>query len=514
MSKVALADAKFLCIEYPGRVKNVDRALETLGGEEALVSALNNSTKAVELRFRPKDPFSHPITSIIKPTSNILLKVTRRRKKNDPEDNGTIETNVVGIVNRICRFRGMSDYQYILSRESRMMKLRQNMEKGNVKEIIAFKSADEDNDSIRPDDLPPPPLFSVREIPFPYEYKQNLHVLKVRMRQPDGTYVVKSIHYSQKNMPNKIYITYDHPTVPTEPSIPLEALPANEQRVAKQVAELFKERPSWTRAAVLSRLAPGDRKYYRAAVQVQTYSFSSGPWRDCLLPFGVDPRTDPAFAKYQYVGARVNQRRPPTSPVQQIKLPQHYLRPKKTTASQAPQDINIPCYIFDGKTLPSSFATLTIDDITDPDFQKLIHTPAYIKSKCTRISGFYYPCVYQRLRSLIKKKWIQILKDGVADPIPNADEGLSEEIANEKNEMPEDENEDDSMDEAESQGLWGETDDPEMANMLKSLRQAGALGMDIEDIEDMEGFDVDALEDDEEGDEDEPLWKFEDLDDL
>lgn len=32
---------KFLCIEYPGYIKNIDRALETLGGLDNIIKVYN-----------------------------------------------------------------------------------------------------------------------------------------------------------------------------------------------------------------------------------------------------------------------------------------------------------------------------------------------------------------------------------------------------------------------------------------------------------------------------------------
>lgn len=38
VDKFALSDRQFICVEYPGRVKNIDRAIETLGGQQAITA--------------------------------------------------------------------------------------------------------------------------------------------------------------------------------------------------------------------------------------------------------------------------------------------------------------------------------------------------------------------------------------------------------------------------------------------------------------------------------------------
>lgn len=100
---------KYFCVEYPGYVKRTQRAIDTLGGEKVLGEALaSNST--VHLKFRAADTFSHPITGHISSTSKLLVKVTRRVKKNKSTDqvieDPTWKIQVEGVVTKALRFRG------------------------------------------------------------------------------------------------------------------------------------------------------------------------------------------------------------------------------------------------------------------------------------------------------------------------------------------------------------------------------------------------------------------------
>lgn len=38
VDKFTLNDRQFICVEYPGRVKNIDRAIDTLGGQQAITA--------------------------------------------------------------------------------------------------------------------------------------------------------------------------------------------------------------------------------------------------------------------------------------------------------------------------------------------------------------------------------------------------------------------------------------------------------------------------------------------
>lgn len=66
----------------------------------------NKEDDVLELRYRPKDPFCHPINGSIVSTSQVLVKVTRRRRKSQPGDQGQLSTEIVGTIPHTCRFRG------------------------------------------------------------------------------------------------------------------------------------------------------------------------------------------------------------------------------------------------------------------------------------------------------------------------------------------------------------------------------------------------------------------------
>lgn len=65
-----------LSIEHPGRVVNLDKAIGTLGGPEAIKNMADDpASTSLELRFRPQDRFEHPVISSTTRTSNLLIKV-------------------------------------------------------------------------------------------------------------------------------------------------------------------------------------------------------------------------------------------------------------------------------------------------------------------------------------------------------------------------------------------------------------------------------------------------------
>src|ERR1700733_12280747 len=95
-----LPQTTFYSIEYPGYVSTSDksyaRVVRQVGGQAALNAAFKrNATRKesfLELNLRPENPLSHPILGDIVGTSNLLLKVVKRRYRTPRPCSGSNET--------------------------------------------------------------------------------------------------------------------------------------------------------------------------------------------------------------------------------------------------------------------------------------------------------------------------------------------------------------------------------------------------------------------------------------
>src|SRR6266516_3607859 len=102
---------------------------------------------------------------------------------------------------------------------------------------------------------------------------------------------------------NTILLKYNHKSVPSGPEgdlVPINQLEPLLQSMIQEVNALLEERPIWTRRAITNRLSRPLGNYpAKSAFQYCAYMFRSGPWRDSLIKFGVDPRSDPKYRIYQ-----------------------------------------------------------------------------------------------------------------------------------------------------------------------------------------------------------------------
>ncbi|KAG2235746.1 hypothetical protein INT48_009161 [Thamnidium elegans] len=418
---IPIGDKTFFCVEYPGYVKRVKRALETLGGEKALTEALNtNST--VDLKYRPGDPFSHAIKGQILPTSKLLVKVTRRVKKNK-EAETKWETKVEGVVTNTLRFRNLADFQYIVPKEDKVYQLKEALTKGNVQHIIDYRVDTDDNlENLR---NIPPPIFTITEGVLSYGYRQNAPVLRVRVKQPDGSFKIKLLNRS-RSVDNAITVVrYHEENMPTKSWHNLSKLTdKKEMAIAKVLEELFEARPIWSRSAIVARLPYEKNVAIRQGLARYAYTFTNGPWQNCWVKYGIDPRKDPKYRIYQSIDIRKH------FSVKDRLTSSIYKKPiedsKDTVRSKTK-------YIFDGVTV-LGISSFQLCDITDPDIVRLIENPKYIKSKPNKESGYYYKCVFKRIRYALRTKYESLAETGTAQHIEDIEEGLLEEIEKVKEE--------------------------------------------------------------------------------
>ncbi|CAG8481585.1 8635_t:CDS:2 [Dentiscutata erythropus] len=242
-----LPTQQFFAVEYPGNVINTEKALQTLGGQRGLKKAVNEDL--LELRFRPNNPFCHPINGDIIPTANLLLKVTRRRKKvtyhhtrrdSDEESIKGFNFEIMGIISKTCRFRGMADYQHVPNPNDSIPRYRKALENFDINTIMDFESLLKDE---RDEDNLPPPSFSRIECPTGYGYRQNMAVVKVLVQKEGQAPALKLINRSQEPPPDAVKSAH-------QPS------PESVARIKK----LFAERPIWTRLALMNNLPACDRR--------------------------------------------------------------------------------------------------------------------------------------------------------------------------------------------------------------------------------------------------------------
>ncbi|CAO3650424.1 unnamed protein product [Mucor fragilis] len=423
---------KFLCVEYPGYVKRPERAIKTLGGESALSESLSSNSQ-VQLRYRAKDIFSHPINGDILNTCKLLVRVTRRVKRSKKtgevvEDDAPWQHEIVGTVEKTVRFRALADFQYMVPKDDKIRQLKTAISSGDVQTIREYKVPDDDDDFENLRNIPPP-VFTTVEAPFNYSYKQNASVVRVRVRQPDGSFSIKLLNRHQYQTLEITSIQYEDENVPSKSWHNLKPPVSDLDKEAVQaLADLFEERPICSRYAIMCKLDVKYHKLMKRMLPHVAYTFQNGAWRDCWVKYGLDPRKDPKYYIYQQLDIRRLVKEGSQRKIVSRRANPNVIRTRSTHIEPKVEPVQ---YIFDGKIKPGSSSVYQLCDITDPDITPLIENPDYRKGYTTKYAGFFYKCVHERMRKSLKKKYAALLDDGVAPRIYNIEAGLAEEVAKE-----------------------------------------------------------------------------------
>ena len=198
------------------------------------------------------------------------------------------------------------------------------------------------------------------------------------------------------------------------PLLPDEAtLDPSMQRIIAEARSLFASRPIWTRRALYNSLSQEDFRAlgWNGAKHVQQYvgyNFDSGPWRDAIVRFGVDPRTDPECRIYQTMAFQLE-----PQPLENRGKGQSTLTKRDwKTVSELQQRKS---HTFDGQQVHTDGKVWQICDVTDPLLSE-IFASATLREKChVKLDGWYQNGVFAKAKSIMKVKMRKILEGNPVD---------------------------------------------------------------------------------------------------
>lgn len=442
-----LPPTHFYSVEYPGYVKasSVPLAIERLGGQHSVEIAFkrtgSKSGSLIEMNMSPGNPFSHPIPGDIVSTNNILLKVTRRKRKvhatGEPRQHiGEYTVQTMGSIPKTVRFRSMADYQYQPDAEDPVAKLRLAMGSMDVESILAYRIPEEKEDytlveeslamdiDIDPEltclesesshgpkvksnlKLPPPPLFSRQAVPHIYNYKANTaSVVSTTVDEETGEEKKRLINRMRWKGLGPTAINFSDRGVPDNPSTHIERYRGEaDQKLLKRLGELFQERPVWTRTAIFNQFDAHEVREIinsKYLLPLVSYVFTDGPWRDTQLRLGYDPRADPEARFYQRLYFRNTNHT--------VKRPSVITRRQelRTDTLQARTDSldDKRSHIFDGETLTSDTAAFQLCDLQDPMLKDMVEDDEDLREECDERTGWYSARSFERIKTVLRHKF-------------------------------------------------------------------------------------------------------------
>ncbi|NWI70125.1 TF3C5 factor, partial [Todus mexicanus] len=265
--------------------------------------------KRLELYFRPKDPYCHPVCANRFPTSTMLLKVRRRTKKKkqlDTEEQTQpevqFEMEILGIVTTIYKFQGMSDFQYLAMHSGPDGKQTSMYDK-----VLMLKPEKEEFFNRELPLYIPPPIFSRLDTPVDYFYRPDIqHREGYNNPQVSGENL---IGLSRARRPhNAIFVNFDDEEIPTKP---LDAAVQTWKKVCtnpvdkKVEEELRKVREILEFSTNSTEETPPRCVCFCNHLPLCVFMQLTGPWRSLWVRFGYDPRKHPEAKIYQVLDFRI-----------------------------------------------------------------------------------------------------------------------------------------------------------------------------------------------------------------
>uniref|UniRef100_A0A3B4GSJ9 General transcription factor IIIC subunit 5 n=1 Tax=Pundamilia nyererei TaxID=303518 RepID=A0A3B4GSJ9_9CICH len=291
-------EPKLVCVEYPGVFSSADRMLATLGGEPKVTKTYSNPSKRLELRYRPQDPFCHSLYGNRVSSGNLLLRVRRRARKNDPKD-AEIHMDMLGVIGTTYKFMGLADFQCLAvhSEGGKHTPLYDKI-------ILRKPESQEFFEQPMPYFLPPP-IFSRLDSPVDYFYRPDVH-----LNQMPGD-SKNFIGLNRAGRPhNAIFVSFTDPVVPAEcleaAKVTWKRICMNEcdKKAEEQLKKMFESRPIWSRNAVKANINLHPDKL-KLLLPFYAYYMVTGPWRSLWVKLGYDPRKTPEAKKYQMLDFRI-----------------------------------------------------------------------------------------------------------------------------------------------------------------------------------------------------------------
>ncbi|XP_026543084.1 general transcription factor 3C polypeptide 5 [Notechis scutatus] len=439
-------EKRLACVEFPGVVQDVGKTLLTLGGEEGVSRIYADPSKRLELYFRPKDPYCHPVCANRFPTSSMLLKVKKKTRRKGTEEGSLeeeikFEVEILGVISTVYKFQGMSDFQYLVMHSEPDGKQTSMYDK-----VLMLKPEKED---FFMNELPlyiPPPIFSRLDNPIDYYYRPDVHHREGYRNPPLSS--ENLIGLSRARRPhNAIFVNFEDGEVPSKP---LEAAVQTWKKVCSntvdhqaeaELKKLFELRPVWSRNAVKANISVHPDKL-KLLLPYLAYYMLTGPWRSLWVRFGYDPRKHPEAKIYQVLDFRIRcgmkyGYTPNDMPVKAKRSTYNYSLPitlKKpgnhglgiqdlkqglstsgTSGAKSPvmskYKLKDSIYTFEEGSLPpyrQMFYQLC--DLKVESLQKIIHRNDNMEAACTERDGWCLPKTNDELRDTMSLMIRQIIR--------------------------------------------------------------------------------------------------------
>ena len=408
----------FLCIEYPGYIKDVDKMVSSMGGIENLSDTYFNNRCRLQMTYRPEDLNAHKVCADIVPCTGILMKVLRRKKCGTEKKDFEYKQEIVGFIRNQYKFQTLMDYQYL------------------TPEPMWEYFNDIHGSELGRQKFPPycaPPSFGRIDTCGAYNYRPD--PASTKRVELAGKGINESFEHNpqetsatgrKRRQTESMAALFSSEEIPLEPSSNSKVIISNlmkgpDTETIETIRRLFDERPIWSKLALSCHLSNINLDRLKKIIQYFSYYWLSGPWRTMWCKFGYDPRKHPSAKVYQMIDFRVRDSK-------ESKVNYADLVPKRSYKNYVPRNLqsrniinstsvlaasdepgeketdDLEPYIFKPtKMLPCRNMMYQLCDLHDLEVQKIIHENDEKESECNEKEGWFPVGTMNRIRIQLGK---------------------------------------------------------------------------------------------------------------
>lgn len=397
-------------------------------GDDALMMYLNKSADVGNKFFNEK-----PILGRSTRDQKILLKI--KIKKNDKLKQAAglslfeklqlkgvaYEAEPIAIIDSAIKFRVTSDAQFTLDHNEMAQEYKKSILDLNFEEMDKFISSIPEmdpkpwfpiNEKDNSYELMPPVKTFISEIPFDYEFKPNKLADKIATSKslyvPTYQVQVSSFKAATPQSPlatltdrwrlAEKYGRYPH-FLNVETAVDFYK---DLKNMIETLKKKFDEKPIWLKKhlqGVVEDKMSMCGSVLKYALPFVAYRIMKGPWIHSYCKYGVDPRSDPKYAKYQVEQFRIAQPVPLAKFKDYVPCPTEY-------KSNNNGDID-KRFFLTGNTIPW-YSTYTVEVLMkEPHIKDLIDNSKYLET-CDPETGWY-----NELDTWKKKRIVKYILDSL-----------------------------------------------------------------------------------------------------
>ena len=313
-------------IEYPGFVKNVDKALNTLGGVSTIDKVNKSEKDRLELKFRRADPLSHSAYGDRVAKKGLVLRI-RRSKTSQNEEQFSI--SVVGKVQTVYCFDTLAEFQWLPMQRTNQVELLKTKDLDDGVNITrTSQSLNPEYASILDDILPikdpfdntlktfnpDAPLLILPAIFSRFDTPRDVHQYQPKFRSKEmrdefnRQQRLSIIGRTRKKRSTMTYLlNYGDPIPERAPEKLIkerQTLSNYEYSLVPRMKDCFMRQKVWSKAALCFELncTLQDVKY---TLPLVAYHWLNGPFRTMWVEYGYDPHKDKSSKILQTLDFRI-----------------------------------------------------------------------------------------------------------------------------------------------------------------------------------------------------------------